>query len=161
MIDKKQFYAGMRKLPAAVSIISAIDEDNSHYAMTASSVTSLSDDPPSLLACVNKSAGLARVLKEGVMLSISVLGQSQVNISNACASTDKSSALFEEDYWEQRNGLFYVRGAQVVFHCLIDKIIAYATHEIVLANITSLTQNDEAHTPLVYYNAGYREIAAS
>ena len=160
MINKNDFYAGMRRLPTAVSIVSA-EKDDLSYAMTASSVTSLSDSPPSLLVCVNKNAGLATLITDGLKLSVSVLGQDQVSISNACASTHKDSALFSESYWRRQDGHLFVNGAEVVFKCLVDRTISYATHDIVIAGISSIVLPDTATVgdPLIYYNAGYRQLS--
>ena len=55
-MTKEQFLIAMRSLAASVSVISARDAIGKTYAMTASSVTSLSIDPPSILVCVNKEA---------------------------------------------------------------------------------------------------------
>ena len=61
---REEFLTSMRHLAASVSIISAKDSGGKPYAMTASSVTSLSMEPPSILVCVNKSAGIHKALRE-------------------------------------------------------------------------------------------------
>ena len=50
---KKSYINAMRGVTSTVSIISA-KEDGERHAMTATSVTSLSLDPPAMLVCVNK-----------------------------------------------------------------------------------------------------------
>ena len=50
---QQEFLKSMRYLAASVSIISAKDSNDKPYAMTASSVTSLTLEPPSILVCVN------------------------------------------------------------------------------------------------------------
>ena len=52
-MPKEQFLIAMRFLASSVSVISAKDSSGSLFAMTASSVTSLTMDPPSILVCVN------------------------------------------------------------------------------------------------------------
>ena len=52
-MSKEQFLIAMRFLASSVSVISAKDSYDNLLAMTASSVTSLTMDPPSILVCVN------------------------------------------------------------------------------------------------------------
>ena len=61
----KDFLESMRNLAASVSIVSAQDQQKKNFAMTVSSLTSLSMDPPAILVCVNKEASIHSVLKEG------------------------------------------------------------------------------------------------
>ena len=55
---QQEFLKSMRYLAASVSIISAKDSNDKPYAMTASSVTSLTLEPPSILVCVNHDASI-------------------------------------------------------------------------------------------------------
>ena len=50
-MSKEQFIIAMRFLASSVSVISAKDQSGKLYSMTASSVTSLTIDPPSVLVC--------------------------------------------------------------------------------------------------------------
>ena len=54
---KKSYINAMRGVTSTVSIISA-KSDGERHAMTATSVTSLSLDPPAMLVCVNKDASI-------------------------------------------------------------------------------------------------------
>ena len=54
-MSKEQFIIAMRFLASSVSIISTKDQSGNLYAMTASSVTSLTIDPPSVLVCEQRS----------------------------------------------------------------------------------------------------------
>ena len=57
-MSKEQFIIAMRFLASSVSVISTKDHSGNLYAMTASSVTSLTIDPPSVLVCVNNEASI-------------------------------------------------------------------------------------------------------
>ena len=95
-MTKEQFLIAMRSLAASVSVISARDAFGETYAMTASSVTSLSIDPPAILVCVNKDASIHDTLVKDVSLCINILQKNQQEISNLCSSTSvltKSDAI--------------------------------------------------------------------
>ena len=64
-MPKEQFIIAMRFLASSVSIISTKDQSGNLYSMTASSVTSLTMDPPSILVCVNNGARIHDVLTKG------------------------------------------------------------------------------------------------
>ena len=50
---RETFKRALRRFPAAVSVITSADQDRRH-GMTATAVTSLSLDPPSLIVCINQ-----------------------------------------------------------------------------------------------------------
>ena len=58
MALQDNFRKAMRSYVYSVSILSNINENNECHAITVSSVTSVSIDPPSLLVCINKSASI-------------------------------------------------------------------------------------------------------
>ena len=55
--DPNAFRDAMRQLAAGVGIVTA-GKDNEWAGMTATSVTSLSLDPPTILACINREASI-------------------------------------------------------------------------------------------------------
>ena len=77
-MSKEQFIIAMRFLASSVSVISAKDQSGKLYSMTASSVTSLTIDPPSVLVCVNNSAIIHDVLTQGKNLCINILQKNQI-----------------------------------------------------------------------------------
>ena len=64
-MPKEQFLNAMRFLASSVSVVAAKDSNGKLYAMTASSVTSLTVEPPAILVCVNKGASIHDVLTPG------------------------------------------------------------------------------------------------
>src|SRR5690606_24041106 len=82
---------GMRRLPSGVCVVSAQTANSGRFAMTASSVTSVSDQPASLLVCVNRNARIAPVLNLGQKFAINILGQDHQDISVLCA--DRKSVV--------------------------------------------------------------------
>ena len=58
MTLQDNFRKAMRSYVYSVSVMSNIDAHNNFNAITVSSVTSVSIDPPSLLVCINKTAGI-------------------------------------------------------------------------------------------------------
>ena len=58
------FRAGMRRLAGGVTIITSLDAEGRRCGITATAVCSLSTDPPSLVACVNRETSIAAVVEQ-------------------------------------------------------------------------------------------------
>ena len=152
-MSKEQFIIAMRFLAASVSVISAKDSSNKPYAMTASSVTSLTIDPPSILVCVNKYASIHDVLIPGKDLCINILQKNQQEISNLCSSKQLESQRFENDFWDSSHTPF-IPNAQSNIFCKVDETIVYHTHKIVISSVDS-SQSADTFNTLMYANGGY------
>src|SRR3546814_7831757 len=68
--------SGLRRLAKAVVVITAHRGDV-RAAMTATAVSELSMDPPSLLICANRSASMFALLKDGADFCVNILDASQ------------------------------------------------------------------------------------
>ena len=88
----------MRRLAASVVVVTARDGDT-RYAMAASSCTSLSMEPPSLVLCVNKTASIYSVLNHGKDFCVNVLSGAHEAVSVACSGAVKGEARFATGDW--------------------------------------------------------------
>ncbi|KEQ19625.1 hypothetical protein GZ78_06945 [Endozoicomonas numazuensis] len=144
----------MRRLASSVSVVSSTNGSERH-AMAATSVTSLSMDPPSLLVCVNKSTAMHEVLDEGVDFCINVLSQSQAEVSSACGGKLRGEERFTVGNWkESASGLPYLADAQSVLFLEQDGRYEYGTHTIFIGRVKDV-QNSEAIDPLIYVDGRY------
>ena len=82
MTLQDNFRKAMRSYIYSVSVMSSIDVKGTYNAITVSSVTSVSLDPPSLLVCINKTAGIHDSIEEGSSFCINLLNKNQEDISN-------------------------------------------------------------------------------
>ncbi len=147
---------GMRRLASGVCVLSTRFSDGEDFAMTVSSVTSVSDTPASLLVCINqqvsKQAHLASV---GCHFAINVLGAQHQAVSNLCAGRDPGANRFAVGHWTERDGIPVLADAQAVFFCKADKITTYGTHHIVIARISHVAVNGDRVDPLLYADGSY------
>ena len=150
---QQEFLKSMRYLAASVSIISAKDSNDKPYAMTASSVTSLTIDPPSILVCVNNGASIHDVLIKGENLCISILKKTQQEISNICSSKEQESLRFENNFWDVSDTPF-IKEAQSNIFCKVDETILYNTHKIVIASVLR-SESAKTFNTLMYADGGY------
>lgn len=147
---------GMRRLASGVCVLSTRFSDGEDFAMTVSSVTSVSDTPASLLVCINQQVSRqAHLASVGCHFAINVLGAQHQAVSNICAGRDPGANRFSVGHWADREGIPVLVDAQAVFFCKADKITTYGTHHIVIARISHVAVNGDKVDPLLYADGSY------
>ncbi|MDO3384128.1 flavin reductase family protein [Gilvimarinus algae] len=151
---------GMRRLASGVSVLSTRVDSDERFAMTVSSVTSVSDNPPSLLVCINKQISLQGHLEaEGCTFAVNVLGSDQQQVSNVCAGFEPVHDRFSVGNWlEGPDAIPYLTDSEAVFFCKTDKVVTYGTHHIVIGRIDDVLVSERHSNPLLYHNGGYGEL---
>ena len=152
-MPKEQFLIAMRFLASSVSVISAKNSSGNLFAMTASSVTSLTMDPPSILVCVNNGATIHDVLMKGENLCINILQKTQQEISNICSSKELESTRFQNNFWDTSD-IPFIKDSQANIFCKVDETVSYHTHKIVIGSVIH-SQSAETFNTLMYADGGY------
>ncbi len=144
----------MRRLAASVSIVVAKGDDGP-VGIAATSITSLTVDPPAVLVCINRTTSLHALLMPTAPLSINLLARSQKDVSSAFGGGTPREERFQIGEWtEGKNGLPRLSGAQANLDCVIDVMLAYGTHSIAIARVLSASVSDRVD-PLIYQDGGY------
>jgi flavin reductase (DIM6/NTAB) family NADH-FMN oxidoreductase RutF len=129
-------------------------DDGYLNAITVSSVTSISMDPPSLLICINKSARIHDTLKIGSEFCINLLNKDQEELSNICSDEDSYDERFNDKNWNTK-GVPFLANAQANIFCKVDKLSSYHTHTIVVGLVEDANYSDEIST-LTYVDGNYK-----
>ena len=149
-----RFKSAMRRLAASVAIVVARGEDGP-VGMAATSVTSLTVAPPAVLVCVNRATALHALLVPTAPLSVNLLSRDQQAVSAAFGGGLPREMRFGVGDWQEAgNGLPALSGAQASLSCVIDAMLAYGTHSIVIARVRDCIVNDPVD-PLIYQDGGY------
>jgi flavin reductase len=148
------FRDAMRRFATTVSIITCT-HGGSRFGMSATAVTSLSVDPPSLLVCVNKSASTHRVMSRGGKFCVNVLRSVHAGLSQAFSGKIKGEDRFQLGNWKQtEDGLPFLDDAQANLFCEIVRVVDYETHTIFIAHVYS-AKTQENVDPLLYQDGKY------
>ncbi len=153
MTIQDNFKKAMRSYVYSVSIMSNVDDNKNLNAITVSSVTSVSIDPPSLLVCINKTAGIHDSIIKDSKFCINLLKKSQQDISNLCSSFQEEENRFKNDQWDTTD-IPFLKNAQANIFCKVDEIISYHTHSIVVAKVTESKYSNDIDT-LIYVDGSY------
>ena len=80
-MEPGDFRKAMRHCAGAVALVTVGREDGRRTGLTATAVCSLSDDPPSLLVCVNRNASAHPRIREERCFGVSFLGEEHVPLA--------------------------------------------------------------------------------
>ena len=150
---KKEFLLAMRGITSTVTVISAKDGENKQ-AMTATSVVSLSLDPPTILVCINHEALIHDVMKEEVGFCINILSVGQESLADICSIKGKERQRFLEGNWSELDDIPYNKDSQSNMFCNCIKAIECTTHTIYLGEIIEVF-NQSSFNPLLYKDGNY------
>lgn len=151
----QQMKQGMRRLASGVSVLSATLSDASPFVMTVSSVTSVSDNPPSLLVCINRQIlRHEELLPSGSHFAVNLLDQDQTDVSNLCAGRLQDQDRLSLGQWQKDNWLV-LTDSQASFCCTTDQVMNYGTHVILIGRIQQVMIHRDQVAPLLYANGQY------
>jgi len=143
----------LRRLASSVSVVTC-RHDGRNYAMTATAVSAVSMDPPSMLVCVNRSVGFHDALDQASEFAINVLSRAHVGISKLCSGGASGERRFEVGYWDTRAAAPVLVDAQAAIICRKDKEFQYGSHTVFMGPIISISVNGDVD-PLIYVDGRY------
>jgi len=130
------------------------DDSGNSNAITVSSVTSISMDPPSLLICINKSSRIHDTLQIGSRFCINLLKKDQEELSNICSDEESYEERFNNENWDTKE-IPFLSNAQANIFCKVDKLTSYHTHTIVVGLVENANHTNEIST-LTYVDGKYK-----
>ena len=149
------FRQSMRRLASAVSIV-ACESDGEWCGLSATSVTSLSMEPPSLLVCLNITASLTPMMIEGKSFSVNLLDRRHQHVSNVFGSSSLRAERFRDGGWElSERGVPVMAEAVASVECDVGRLIEYGSHIIVIGQVCHV-RIGEGVDPLIYCNGKYQ-----
>jgi flavin reductase (DIM6/NTAB) family NADH-FMN oxidoreductase RutF len=143
----------LRRLASAVAVVTCRDGETRH-AMTATAVSAMSMQPPSMIVCVNRSAGFHAAISRARDFAINILHRRQVEISAGCGGNARGEDRFGLGGWSEENGVPVLPDAQARIVCSKEHRFDYGSHTIFLGRVTSVGIHGEVD-PLIYVDGKY------
>ncbi|MEJ1158402.1 flavin reductase family protein [Prosthecomicrobium sp. N25] len=157
-----RFKLGMRSLVGGVTVIGAHGPDGHPVGLTATAVTSLTADPPSLLVCVNRQSTIASALGEDAAFSVNVLTDRQTDVARAFGGQMdvRGTSRFAFGNWMRsaESEVPLLVGCRVAFDCTVAHVHDWATHHVVIGTVRDIHFFDAEAGPLAYCDGGYRSV---
>lgn len=161
LVSRQEFRDAMARLGAAVNIITT-DGVAGQCGITATAVCSVTDDPPTLLVCLNRTSPRSAVFLKNGVLCVNTLSAGQQGISNAfSAPSDKAdmASRFAAGSWGRlASGAPVLEGAAASFDCRITEVMEQGTHSVVFAQVEAVRFTDMQAGCLMYYARSYHGL---
>lgn len=162
MVESIAFRNAMSRLGAAVNVITS-NGDSGLAGLTASAVCSVTDGPPTVLACINaNSHQYERFVKNGV-LCINVLHGGQEAVSRRFSGAEALSIeeRFEITPWSTLvTGAPVLADALVSFDCRITSVSKVGTHGVFYCQVEQIRDTDQQES-LLYFGRKYHRLTAA
>jgi flavin reductase len=160
-VSRQEFRDAMARLGAAVNIVTTAGAGG-RAGFTASAVCSVTDDPPTLLVCMNRRSPWNPVFKRNGVLCVNTLTAGHRTLSDVFAGFTEAAMpdRFAEARWgELVTGAPVLEGAVVAFDCRIAETVEKGTHSVLFADILAIRQGAPDEGGLIYFGRDYHKIA--
>jgi flavin reductase len=158
-VTRDEFRHAMAGLAAAVNVITS-DGPGGRAGFTATAVCSVTDDPPTLLVCLNRSASVHAAFSANATLCVNTLAHGQHGLSNLFGGKTDMAERFAAAQWHSWvTGAPVLEGAAASFDCRVSKTVSVGTHDILFCEVVALERQGEA-AGLVYFDRQYHGVNA-
>lgn len=155
--SKAEYRDGMARLAAAVNIITT-DGPAGMAGFTASAVCSVTDEPPTLLVCLNRSASVHPVFAANQVLCVNVLAAGHETLSNLFGGKTPMPERFAAAQWRPLlTGAPALTQAQVSFDARVVRQVPVGSHDVLFCEVVAMALG-EAQEGLAYFQRAYRGI---
>jgi flavin reductase len=159
-VSKQDFRDAMARLGAAVNIVTT-DGPAGLGGLTVSAVCSVSDDPPTLLVCLNRGSPQNRLFKDTGVLCVNTLAAGQEGLSGRFAGRSADADMverFSHASWGMlETGAPTLDGATVAFDCRIVEVVERGTHSVLFCEVDAVRQG-AASRGLIWFRRDYHPI---
>ena len=158
-VDSGSFKDSMRHLAGAVSVIT-VGKGDDRTGFTATSVSSLSIDPPSILVSLNRNSSSWPTLQRHGHFAVNVLAHDQQHIADRFSGRGgiKGADRYLGGQWQELvTGTPALADALTVLDCELEEAIDRHSHAILIGRVRAVTTRGDAQ-PLIYWHGGYRHI---
>ena len=154
-----EFRDAMSRVASSVSIVSTAGP-HGVAGFTCSAVCSVTDEPPTIMVCVNRKSAANAIIKANGVLCVSSLGADQVELSQMFAGVGwvPMNERFAGPHWGVlATGAPYCTASRVALDCRVADIREVGTHSVILAEVLSATHTGDG-APLIYHGRNYATL---
>jgi flavin reductase (DIM6/NTAB) family NADH-FMN oxidoreductase RutF len=153
------FIAAMGAAATGVSVITT-EGLAGKFGLTVSAISSVSADPPMLLACVNrKSPAVAAIMQNG-RFAVNLLGSNNQEVAEIFAGRPRSGNPYDftrHDWEAGETGMPVLGDATATFECEIECSQDAGSHRVFIGRVITAKRNTAEL--LVYCNRAFGRVA--
>jgi flavin reductase (DIM6/NTAB) family NADH-FMN oxidoreductase RutF len=154
-VDAAQFRQVLGRFATGVSIVTARGPNGRPVGMTASSLASVSLDPPLLLVAVDRQNDMHDALRAAPHFAVNILAADQEPLSRRFAATDPNR-FDGVGYRESRHGVPLLNDVLAHIECAMHAAVPGGDHTVFFGLVTGGAVTEQR--PLIYYRSGYASL---
>lgn len=156
-VTAQQYRQGMASVAAAVNIVTTSNH-GTPAGFTATAVCSVSDDPATLLVCLNRQSSVHQAFSQSRHLAVNTLAAGQDALSNLFGGRAPMAERFSQGNWSTLStGSPVLSNAAVIFDCRIIDVKSVATHDVFYCQVVAIQEQPDTGA-LLYYQRGYHTL---
>jgi len=118
----------------------------------------VTDEPPTLLVCLNRSASVYPTFARNRVLCVNVLCASQDGLSNLFGGKTPMDERFAAAAWNQGlSGSPMLDEALVSFDCRVSEMSAVGTHDVLYCEVMAI-RSGHGESGLAYFRRAYHRL---
>jgi flavin reductase (DIM6/NTAB) family NADH-FMN oxidoreductase RutF/DNA-binding GntR family transcriptional regulator len=153
--DAAAFRRVIGSFMSGVVVITASDGDLPH-GMTVSAVSSLSMDPPMLLACLNTSSRTQDVVTRTGVFAVNILAHDQGELAARFARSGLVDKFDGVGFRRGTTGVPLLDGALAVVECRVAEVVTGGTHRVFLGRVLHAEATEGS--PLAYFRGRFGKL---
>lgn len=155
-VDGDAFRDALSLLASPLTIVTTRDQDGHPYGFTASSVTSVSLDPPLVLVGISHTSSCFAALSTSSEFVINVLGGEDRDLARrfATSGADRFADVRHEDWPDSATP--FLPDVAVAWRCETVSRIPVGDHDLLIGKLVGLRRPDTGTSPLLWYQRGFR-----
>ena len=148
------FIAAMASAAFGVSIVTT-DGHAGRFGLTVSAVSSVSAEPPLLLACINRKNLIEAAITKNQRFVVNFLSSDQAALAQTFAGRPSQGASYDfaAAKWNEVYGIPLLQGAAANFFCDLESYVDAGTHRIFIGRAVHAMCSGTS--PLVYNNRSF------
>jgi flavin reductase (DIM6/NTAB) family NADH-FMN oxidoreductase RutF len=150
----------MQRLAGHVTVVTTSD-GTVRRGLTATSVCSLTAEPPALVVCVNKETWVGSVLPASNRFCVNVLARHHQELAEVFAGMREVCGEDRFAYGRWRTaatGAPVLEDALAAFDCTVDQVVERSSHLLVIGAVRQVIVGDTADRPLVYVARRFAQV---
>jgi len=158
-VEAADFRDAMRHLAGAVSVIT-VGAEGERTGFTATSVSSLSVEPPTLLVSLNRGSSSWPALLKAGAFAVNILAKDQQDVADRFAGRGGIKGNDRYVGWDWSvlpSGSLGLNGALVTIDCELEEAIERHSHALLIGRVQSIVASG-AREPLLYWHGAYRQL---
>jgi flavin reductase (DIM6/NTAB) family NADH-FMN oxidoreductase RutF len=155
----------MGHFATGVTVITSVGPDGQPVGTTANAVSSLSLDPPLLLACFDRSSQTLAAIGAHGAFAVNILAAPQEKLSANFARRGLAADWGSVPHRPGLTGSPRLHGVLATLECTVEHRLPGGDHEIVVGRVRTVQTGDDEGAPLLFWRGRYAllgdEAAAS